>query len=177
MPLNIPYWLISRGSGRAGRFKDAAAGRGRRAIISGFPACRNFLSGIPVRELCHGRLRMIKAGRFWQRWRGVFQQVSKKGSVKMGRCRNETDSRFEIKVRLAELNRLDRQLEKRNERFRSLQEDAIAARIENITRLLNSICRSAPRAISRSHVAAPTWRSRRRPRGGHVSQLRWPSYP
>jgi len=82
----------------------------------------------------------------------------------MGGCRGETGSRTEIEMRLAELNRLHRQLEKRNERFRNLREDAMAAKIDDIRRLLNLIYRSAPGVISTFDTALPRRPSRRRPR-------------
>jgi hypothetical protein len=81
-------------------------------------------------------------------------------------CRDKTCSRVEIEGRLAELNRLHRQLERRKEQFRDLEENAIATKIENIRRLLNSIYQSAPAVISRYRAALPQW-SRRRARRGN----------
>jgi hypothetical protein len=98
--------------------------------------------------------------------------------MKMDGRYDETGTGIEIEVRLAELNRLHRQLEKRQEQFRNLQENAIAMKIENITRLLHSIRRPAPGVASRGQAVLPRWPDRRRQRRGHGgSQSRWPPCP
>jgi hypothetical protein len=79
-------------------------------------------------------------------------------------CRDKTGSRVEIEGRLAALNRLHRRLQRRKERFRDLEENAIAAKIDNIRRLLNSIYLSAPAAISHYRAVLPQWSPRRRRR-------------
>lgn len=79
-------------------------------------------------------------------------------------CRDKTGSRVEIEGRLAALNRLHRRLERRKEQFRDLEENAIATKIDNIKRLLNSIYLPAPAAISRYRAVLPQGSRRRRPR-------------
>jgi hypothetical protein len=92
-------------------------------------------------------------------------------------CRDKTPSKVEIEGRLAALNRLHRRLERRKEQFRDLEEDALAAKIDNIRRLLNSIDLSAPAAISHYRAVLPQYSGRRRPRRGNAPQLRSPPYP
>jgi hypothetical protein len=106
---------------------------------------------------------------------GILKARSERKFAKMdGRC-EEAGSKIKIRIRLAELNKLHRRLEKRKVRFRNLQENAIAVKIENIRKLLNSICSSAPAVIS--SYALPRWYGRRKPRRGSAPQLRWPPYP
>jgi hypothetical protein len=87
-------------------------------------------------------------------------------------CCDKTCSKVEIEGRLAALNRLHRRLERRNEQFRDLEEIAIAAKIDNITRLLNSIYLQTPAVISRYRAVLPHWSTRRKPRRGNTPQLR-----
>jgi hypothetical protein len=86
----------------------------------------------------------------------------------MDGCRDKTGSKVEIEGRLATLNRLHRRLEKRREQFRDLEENAIATKIDNIRRMLNSIYLSAPAAISHYREVLPQWSGRRRPRRGNA---------
>jgi hypothetical protein len=85
---------------------------------------------------------------------------------------DETVSRIEIEIRLAQLNWLHRRLEIRKEQFRELKESTIAKKIDHIRRMLNSIHKSAPVAISLYRAALPRWSSRRRLRRSTAPQLK-----
>jgi hypothetical protein len=72
---------------------------------------------------------------------------------------NQTGCGVEMETRMAQLNLLQRRLAKRQAQFRTLRERSIVAKIDKITRLINSIWAPSP-ALSYGRAALPSDRRR-----------------